>query len=409
MTPARDDDDEVAVREGGSGRQLRRHRQGDGERHRAPEPGGRRDHPLAGADPPRPLGLPTVDDPDQVGRRVEPRPARPDHDHGDDDDVEDGARHRGAREVADRRLGLQTDEEEQRAAEHGGGQRPEAEHQLPGGRTGDAGCRLAHQQAAHDDREHPGGVHQVGEQERRERRDQHGHVLEGGVVDPAADPRAQQADEATGQDATSVRDDEQPADRSEPQLLLTDGHGDRDAEDHESGAVVDEALRPQHGDDAPRQGAGEHADGGGVGRRERGAQDPRRTPAHPQQVVGGRRHRARGRRDEHRADQYHDAQVATDLAQGGREALPVEQRRQEHQQNHLGRQLHLAQAGHEPQQGADRQQGDRRGDGQLLGQGATQHQGDAHDDDQLECEHAALLHHGTRRGILDDRIMTEIP
>jgi hypothetical protein len=322
---------------------------------------------------------------------VEPHPAHTDHHGRDRHHVDQGLAGGAAGQVADGGLRLHADKEEQRAAEHGRGQRPEARHLLARRGTGHARRRLAHQQATDDDGEHPRGVHEVGQQKGGEGGDQHGDVLQRGVLDPPSHRRAEQPDQPTREHSPAVGKGQEPRDRPDAQLLLAHRDPDRDRVDHQGGAVVDEALGPQHGHGPAGQGSGQHADGRGVGRRDGRAEHPRRAPRHPEQEVRDRRHRRGTGHHQDRAGEDDNPQVAADLAQGGREALPVEQGGQEHQQHDLRRQLHLAQRRHEPEHHADRQQGDRRRDGELLGQGAAHQQRDTHDDDHLQTEHDALL------------------
>ena len=79
--------------------------------------------------------------------------------------------------------------------------------------------------------------------------------------------------------------------------------------------------------------------------------------------------------DQGGAGEDDDAQVVTDLAQRGGQALPVEQRRQEEQEHDLRRQLHLGQLRHEPNQHADQHQQDRGRDRISARERATHDQG----------------------------------
>ena len=226
-----------------------------------------------------------------------------------------------------------------------------------------------------DDRQHAGRVDRVGQQERRERGHEHGDALEHRVIHPATHLPADQADQTAAQHAAAVRQDQQPGDVPAGQVLLADGHADRQSVEHECGAVVDQALGAQHGHRAPRQVAGQDADGGRVGRGEGGAEHPGRPPLQAESV---RHHRDRrgGGDDEDRAREDDDPQVVADLAQRGGQALPVEQRRQEEQEHDLRRQLRVTQVRREPHQHADQHQQDRRSDRVAARERATHDQGD---------------------------------
>ena len=124
------------------------------------------------------------------------------------------------------------------------------------------------------------------------------------------------------------------------ELLLADRNAHSQPVEDEGGAVVDQALGAEHGDRAARQVAGQDADGRRVGRRQRGAEDPGRPPCEAESVSGGGDRGSSGG-DQRGAGEDHDPQVVADLPQRGRQALPVQQRGQEHEQHDLRRQLGL--------------------------------------------------------------------
>ena len=122
------------------------------------------------------------------------------------------------------------------------------------------GRRLAHDQPAHHDGEHAGGVDRLGEQERGERGQDHGDVARaagrpgGGAPAPRPSrpprrPRPRRRRRAGTASPTCSR----------AELLLADRDADRQPVDDQRGAVVDQALGAQHGDAAARQRPGEHA------------------------------------------------------------------------------------------------------------------------------------------------------
>ena len=85
---AGDQHDQVAVGERGAGVQRVRDGEGRGEGDGAAEPGHRAHGALASRDAAQPLGRTAVEEPDEVRRGVEPYPPHPDHDGGDDEDVD---------------------------------------------------------------------------------------------------------------------------------------------------------------------------------------------------------------------------------------------------------------------------------------------------------------------------------
>ena len=170
------------------------------------------------------------------------------------------------------------------------------------------------------------------------------------------------------------------------ELLLADRDADGQPVEDECGAVVDQALGAEHGHRAARQVAGQDADGGRVGRRQRGAEDPRRPPLEAEPVRGGG-DRGSGGEDQHGAGEDDDPQVVADLPQRGRQALPVQQRRQEQQQHDLRRQLHVPQVRREPDQHSDQDQQDGGCDRVAARERAARDQGDTEQDDHLESKH----------------------
>ena len=282
------------------------------------------------------------------------------------------------------------DQHEERAAEHRGGQRPEREDDLPGRRTGDPWRHLAHEQPADHDGQHTGGVDDVGQQERSERGHQHRDGLEHRVVHPAAHLPADQPDQRAGEHASDVRQHQQPGHVPAGELLLADRHAHGQPVEDQGGAVVDQALGAEHGHRAARQVAGQDADRRRVGGRQRGAEDPRRPPLEAEPVRSGG---DRGGGGEHQrgAGQHHDPQVVADLPQRGRQALPVQQRGQEHEEHDLRRQLGLPQVRHEPDQHPDQHEQDGRRDRVAARERAARDQGDPEHDDHFESKHGLIL------------------
>ena len=107
---------------------------------------------------------------------------------------------------------------------------------------------------------------------------QHRDVLEHRIVHAPAQLPADQADQRAREHPAAVGEHHQPGHVQRAEVLLADGHADREPVDHQRGAVVDQALRPQHGDDAPGQRPRQYADRGGVGRRDGRARAPTPGP-----------------------------------------------------------------------------------------------------------------------------------
>lgn len=183
--------------------------------------------------------------------------------------------------MAQRVLQFHSDQDEQRAVDDEGGQRPEGQCLTTVIGADEAGRHLGHDQAAHDDREDAGGVDQLGQQVRRERSEDHDQVAEQGVVQSAPQVHVDPGDRHPDRGPSAVGQQEQRSDVRQCQVFLADGDTDRQAVDDQCGAVVDKAFRTQHGDLTARQGAREGSHGGGVGGRHGRAQGPRRSPRQP--------------------------------------------------------------------------------------------------------------------------------
>ena len=222
----------------------------------------------------------------------------------------------------------------------------------------------------------------IGEQEGSERDDENGDVLEHGIVHTFADLPVHHRDQRAGGNPAAVGEHREPGDMGDAELLAADGNADGEAIDHQRGAVVDQALGPQHSHDSPRQRPGQHPDGGGVGGRDRGPQHPARSPGHAE-CVGGRSHCGRRGHHQRGTGENDHAHIASDLAQRRGQALPVEQRREEQQQDDLGRQAGLAQGRDESDQHSDQHQQDRRCHRVSTSEGTAHHHRDAEDDHNL--------------------------
>ena len=160
---------------------------------------------------------------------------------------------------------------------------------------------LAHDEPAHHDGQHAGGVDRLGEQERGEGGQDDGHVFLQRVVQMAADPHREPRGHHPGHGPAAVGEHEQPPDVRQAQVLVAyrDAHGQ--CVDDQGGTVVNQAFGAQYGQGAAGQSPGEHPHGRRVGRRHRRPEHPGRPPGQPQ-VVRHHRHRP----GEHRQAQDHD-------------------------------------------------------------------------------------------------------
>ncbi len=128
------------------------------------------------------------------------------------------------------------------------------------------------------------------------------------------------------------------------EVLFADCDADGQAVNDQGGAVVDQAFGAQQGDVEVRKRPGENAHLRGVGGRDRGSQNPSRSPWQPGGMGRGR-HCSGSSKDQHCAHQDNAAQVLPDLPQGRRQALPIQERRQEEQKHRLRRQMHFTKRG----------------------------------------------------------------
>ena len=165
-----------------------------------------------------------------------------------------------------------------------------------------------------------------------------------------------------------------------------DGRADGDRVDDERRAVVDEALGAERRERAAGQSPGDRGDRRRIGRREDGAEGECDRPGQPERLAdpgddaGGDEH-------EHDALEQDDAEVAADLAQRGVERLPVEQRRQEQQQHHLGLEFEVGEERDEPDRRAEHEEDERRRHADASGDRTAEHERRTDDDDELETLH----------------------
>jgi hypothetical protein len=233
-------------------------------------------------------------------------------------------------------------------------------------------------------------VDEVGQQERSERGHQHRDALEHRVVHPAAHPPADQPDQPAGHDAPAVGEHQQPGHVPAGEVLPPHRDPDGQPVEDECGAVVDEALGAQHGHRAARKVAGQDADRCRIGWCQCGAEDPGRPPFEAERVRG-RGDRGGGGDHQGGATQDHHPQVVADLPQRRGQALPVQQRGEEHEKHDLRRQLRLPEVRHETDQHPDQDQQDGRRDRIAARERAARDKGDPQQDNHLESEHGLIL------------------
>ena len=164
-----------------------------------------------------------------------------------------------------------------------------------------------------------------------------------------------------------------------------DGGDDRRAEQHERGAVVDEALALDDVDQPPghTEPPADRGGGGRIGRRDDRAQDERLRPAEVRDRVRDERDPDHGQDDEPEGEQRDRSQVPAQLAQAGAERGVVEERRQDADEHDLRRHRHLRHAWPEGEQEPAEDEQDRVGDPQRPGE-HEQHRARDEQHEQLE-------------------------
>ena len=225
MTPNGDEHDQVAAGERRPGRACRDGQRG-GQRHPAPEPGPAR----SGAAAARPAGAAAAAGagraPGSGRASCTPRPAgcrspratssAASAAPAGDVDIRPSTAPRSCSPTSTNR----------RAVEQERGQLPERARLQPGaGRRSIRGPIWLSARPAHHDGEHPGGVHLLREQERRERGEHADAVLEQRVVDAAAGPAiASQRQRQPGRGAAHVGQREAPASAAGQRTAPPGGH-----------------------------------------------------------------------------------------------------------------------------------------------------------------------------------------
>ncbi len=278
---------------------------------------------------------------------------------------------------------LQAEQHEQHRVEHEVERRPEGRALQPG-RGGEDAAAAAEQQPRGDDGEHAGALHLLGEHVGEVGGEQRQQQLQPDVVQPAAHRQHQERDDRADPDAAGHREPEALQGGPRSRRAAADGL-QRDAEQHQRGRVVDQALALDDVHDRAGRAEPPEDPGGGdrVGRRDDGAEhqalgqpEPRDQRAHHERDGEG------GRQDEAERQQRQRGGDAAQGARVGEERAPVDQRRQEHQEDEVGRQL--------PVGGSRQQPGERPDDDEhhRVGQAGAAGEGDAqqHDDAEGEAE-----------------------
>ena len=288
------------------------------------------------------------------------------------------------------RAELHPDQHPQAAVDQERGEVPEREGQRAGPRADHAWARVGQHEPGHDHGHHAAGVHELGEQERHERGQHAERSFAQRVVQAAPDEHDQRAGQQPGADAAGVGAQEAARQPERSRPTAVDRRGDGDREQHQRRPVVDEALGAQRRQRAPGQPFRQSGDRRRVGRRQHRAQHPRRPALHAQ-CLGRPRHRRHRDDDEHDAGQDDHPQVRADLAQARVQALPVEDRGQEQQQDDVGIELDVGQPGDETEQASRAQQQHRRRDAVAPSQRRPDQHGDAEHDDDHEAQHVGTV------------------
>jgi hypothetical protein len=218
---------------------------------------------------------------------------------------------------------LQADQYEQATVDHEGGQVPEREGLNPGPGADDARRRVGEHETGDDHRHHPAGVHELGEQEGEERRQNAERALPLRIVEPTTDQDDQAAGEQAGGDTACVGAHEAARDGERSCRHRADSYLRRHREQDQRRTVVDQTLGAQRRQGSSRESLRQTGHRRRVRRREHRAQHPCRPRVHAQRPP-----RVRDRH--HRHDHQHDArqhdhpQVRADLPQTGVQALPIQ-------------------------------------------------------------------------------------
>ena len=262
-------------------------------------------------------------------------------------------------ETAGERPRLQPDQQEQQSLDRVRDEAPD-EKALQARRRRDQGAPVpADEQAARDGGEHARAAQRVRRPEGEVRRQQREDDLRLRAPRPVADaqghpchrhPPRQFADDDGGEGRERGRD------RDAATGHRADGKGEQD----ERRGVVDQPF-PLENDQQPlRQGqpAGDRHRRDGVGRGDNGTEDETDCPVDAEQVVACRRHRRCREDDAADGEEQDRPQVGTEAAPAHPDAGTVEQRRQEQEQDEVGRNRHRVHPGDK----ADRRTGQHEDD-----------------------------------------------
>src|SRR5215217_2673027 len=240
------------------------------------------------------------------------------------------------------------DQDEDETVDDEGAELPDGGRAEPHGRGDRDGSVPAEVESRRDGGEDAGNAELVGGEKSGERRQQRHQPLDAAVVDPAPQPEDEPTDDESDRDAAGADEDE--LDR---RMGEGEGTGDDRADggpvNDQCGRVVDQALPVQDRDDprrnaeSPRNRAGRDRVGRGDDRPEHEAD----APAQVEEIVCDDGDAAGRRDDEPDRERGNRLQIGAKVAPGGGDGVPVEERRQEDEEDDLRIELDLRHTRHE--------------------------------------------------------------
>ena len=264
---------------------------------------------------------------------------------------------------------LQADEPEQERVQQEVEDRPEAFALQPRVDRRQLGRVPAHVDAGGDDGEHARDADRGRGQEDHVPGEERDRDLERRVVDPVADEADRAAEHETDRDPAEHGPDEVARRVQERERARDHGHG-REPEEDERGSVVDEALALDDRDRAARnaEAAGDRRRGERVGRRDDRAEHEAHGPREADHVVSRDRDHHHRQRHEPDREQRDRPQVALQVAQTGVERGRIEERRQDPEDDRVGRKGHRRHERDEPEREPADDQQDRVRDAKRVGE-----------------------------------------
>lgn len=212
-----------------------------------------------------------------------------------------------------------------------------------------------------------------------------------GLADPLADPRDHDADSEPDEDSAHPGDEE-VAGRLHERERPRDDRGDRHAVGDERRRVVHETLALEDRDDRLRdREVARHAERrDGVGRRDDRSEHEGRGPRElGHERVRDDRDGGRRREDEPDREERDREEVAPEVAVGARERRPVEERRDEDEEDRPGVELGPRHAGHARDDDACRDEERRQGEAERA-RDDLERCGDGEEDEDELDDHGPL-------------------